>query len=131
MKVVYMAHPYSGSAANLARARVWYEHFMRTYDVAIIADWIITSEVLNDADPEDRARGIVADLTLIKLCDEVWLCGPNVSPGMRAEAEAACTAGVTVRDFTGVDIRDGYIPERKLPTYDREHPPWWSKEPTQ
>ena len=101
MKVIYMAHPVSGDVAqNLEHAREWYAYFIRNYDVAIIADWIITCMVLDDDNPDDRARGLAADLAAIPRVDELWLCGPHISSGMLKEAQMAHAEGIVVRNLT-------------------------------
>jgi hypothetical protein len=47
-----------------------------------------------------RDLGLACDFALIERCDELWLVGGRVSPGMALEAEHARKHGVTVADFT-------------------------------
>jgi len=101
MKVVYLAHPVSGDvAANLARARRWLRWIYDNFDVAVVADWIVCCEVLDDSNPAHRAHGLAMDRTLVEICDEFWTVGGRVSTGMQSEERIALAANVIVRDLT-------------------------------
>ena len=80
---------------------------------APVADWIILS---GQWDESKRELGLAVDFGLIEKCDELWLCGPRVSPGMLLEARHARTWGVRVYDYTGV------APEAL--TYSATDPQW-------
>jgi hypothetical protein len=99
MKVVYIAHPLgSGSdrEANRRSAAKWVA-WAGSIGVAPVADWIILS---GEWDESRREQGLTIDFALIKRCDEVWLCGSRISPGMIAEARHAQAAGIPVYDRT-------------------------------
>lgn len=103
MRIVYLAHPVSGDVAgNLARAKRWYKWIATNFDVAIIADWIVTCEVLDDSREADRALGMAMNDTLIShlCCDEVWLVGGRVSAGMSSEWALADDLDLAVKDLT-------------------------------
>jgi ParB/RepB/Spo0J family partition protein len=51
-------------------------------------------------DETHRERGLAIDKALVVRCDEVWLCGGRVSPGMREEARTAVAFGLPVFDLT-------------------------------
>jgi hypothetical protein len=91
MRVIYLAHPLGaatkeGVQANIARAKRWirwiYDNFK---DVAVVADWLITCEVLDDHNPEHRAHGMRMNKAVIPRCDEFWMVGGRVSSGMGDE----------------------------------------------
>ena len=87
-----MAHPVSGDVAGyLARAGRWYRWLSKLLpDDTVIAPWILYVELVgNDADPEERAKGIAGDLMQVGRCDGVVLVGGRVSEGMVLELEAA------------------------------------------
>jgi hypothetical protein len=67
--------------------------------VAVVADWIVLSGQFSE---EHRELGLRCDLALIERCDEVWLCGGRVSPGMALEAAHARELDKRVRDFTSL-----------------------------
>ena len=102
MRVVYVCHPLGGGEdreRNRINAAKWVAWIARTYDVAPIADWIILSGEWNEA-PQNRARGLAIDLTLVARADEVWLVGGRVSPGMQMEADEGKRLGKVVVDMT-------------------------------
>jgi hypothetical protein len=101
MKVVYIAHPLGAGEdreANRARASRWVA-WSATQGVAPVADWIILS---GQWDESLRGLGLEIDKALITRCDELWLVGGRVSPGMRVESDAAIEAGLPVRNLTGL-----------------------------
>lgn len=106
MKVIYLAHPLGaatpeGVEANKARARRWirwvYDNFK---DVAVVADWLITCDVLDDFNPEHRAHGMTMNAAIIPRCDEFWMVGGRVSNGMNDESGVADRARRRIYDLT-------------------------------
>jgi hypothetical protein len=103
LRVVYMAHPVSGNVEeNLARARRWvrwiYDHYP---NVVVLAHWIVDCEVLDDANPAHREKGLAHDFAIIRRCDEIWLVGGRVSEGMGLEsAYATDDCGLPALDLT-------------------------------
>jgi hypothetical protein len=101
MRVIYLAHPLGSGPdreTNRAAAAKWLAHFVGN-GVAVIADWIILSGEWAEL-PEKRALGMAANMALVARCDEVWMVGGRVSPGMKAEAEEARRLGKAVLDLT-------------------------------
>lgn len=101
MRVVYIAHPLGHGddrEQNRANAARWCAWAATQKDVAPVADWIVLSGVLSEA--EGRERGLLIDRVLIERCDEMWLTGGRVSPGMKIEIEHAKACGLTVIDLT-------------------------------
>lgn len=98
-KVIYMAHPYGGDPKNLVEAKKCYRWIaLREPNCAVIADWIITCEVF---DERHRERGMAMNRILMSRCNELWLVGPWVSPGMEVERTMAEQLGIYVRDWVG------------------------------
>lgn len=95
MKLVYIAHPLGHGPdreANRERAARWVA-WAADQGVAPVADWIILSGQWSE---DRRDDGLAIDFALIERCDEVWLCGDRVSPGMLAEANHASGVNVPV-----------------------------------
>ena len=118
MRVIYMAHHLGaptreGMLENLARAKRWYVWIMKTFDVAIVADWIISCELFDDAVPAARALGLSMNSALVARCDEVWLVGGRISSGMEFEKECGDELEMRIMDLTflGVEPPDGVVPE--------------------
>ena len=106
MKVIYLAHPLGaatpeGVEANKARAKRWirwvYDNFK---DVAVVADWLLTCDVLDDFNPEHRAHGMRMNKEIIPRCDEFWMFGGRVSNGMQDESVTAIAAQRRIFDLT-------------------------------
>lgn len=107
-----MAHPVAGDvAANIESAKRWYLYFLRNFDVAVVADWIVSCLVLDDNIPEDRRLGQRANATLLAHVDELWLCGDRISSGMQSEIVQARMLGKPVRTF--LDLGP-YPPARRI-----------------
>lgn len=53
--------------------------------------------MLDDNDPAERRLGIDMGNQMLELCDELWLCGDRVSPGMEGERQLAEKRGIPVR----------------------------------
>lgn len=105
MKVVYIAHPLNAATdeereRNRSNAARWCAWAAMEKHVAPVADWIVLAGVLSEA--EGRERGLMIDCTLIERCDEIWLVGGRVSPGMAIELNHARHFGLTVLDLTGM-----------------------------
>ncbi len=100
MKSVYVAHPLGahpdGRIQNCHLAARWLA-WAADQGVLPMATWITLATIW----PESRKdEGFAIDFAQVELCDEVWLCGSHISPGMRLEIDHAEKCGIPVRDFT-------------------------------
>lgn len=112
MRAIYVAHPLGAGAdreQNRANASKWCA-WVAGLGHAPVADWIILSGELEES-PENREMGLAIDRALVARCDEVWLVGGRVSPGMRIEAKTASAHGKPVYDLTSL----GYAPPVEAP----------------
>jgi hypothetical protein len=106
MRVIYLAHPLGaptpeGVAANLTRVKRWYRWIVTNFpNVAVVAAWVTTAEVLDDHNPEHRAHGMKMNGFVLVRCDEIWLVGGRISTGMASELESATEHGLRVYDLT-------------------------------
>jgi hypothetical protein len=110
MKCVYIAHPLGSGAdreKNRERAARWVA-WAALQGVAPVADWIILS---GQWDESMRDLGLAIDVELVKRCDEVWLVGGRISPGMKIEAASA----KRVIDLTHLGEEP---PNHKIPYWD-------------
>lgn len=99
MKLVYVAHPLGTGPdrdANRLRAIRWVK-WVASLGHAPVADWIIYAQMWDDSHID---QALTIDVALVARCDEVWLCGGRVSPGMIVEREAAHQNLVHVVDQT-------------------------------
>jgi hypothetical protein len=102
VKLVYLAAPLSpvgdeSRGLNIHRAKVIYEVLcLKHTDCVFLMPWLLNSEIFDET-PENRAIGMARNHAVISVCDELWLVGPRVSPGMMAEAAHAERNGVVVK----------------------------------
>lgn len=99
-KVVYIAHAFGGDPENLERAIHWVG-WAAMEGVAPVATWITLCDLWPDS-YEHRAAGMACNLAVIERCDELWLTGPRMSPGMTTEQAHAFDQRVPVVDLVGM-----------------------------
>lgn len=91
---VYVASKYAGDVRNNARDAIRYCRYVIAEGHMPIASHILyaASGMLCDEDASDRELGCLFGLSLLAICDEVWVFG-EISPGMKAEIEEAKRLG--------------------------------------
>lgn len=106
--LVYIAHPvrplagsFEQERLNLQYAEEWVRWAIIEAGVLAVAPYLGLCRALNDSEANERSKGVAVSLRLVRKCDEIWLCGPRISSGMRQEAELAEESGVKVVDLTG------------------------------
>lgn len=108
--VIYIAHPLGADEAreaNRARASRWVAWAALHHSVAPVATWITLAGEWSEC-AELRYRGLDIDCALIERCDEVWLVGGRISPGMQIEADLDLAGSLTsVRERVGNAIPEG------------------------
>ena len=101
-QVAWVIHPLKGDVAgNIARAKRWLQFLIRTFPgLDFEAGWILWCEVLNDANPAERERGLQFCEAMIHRLDEVWVVGGRISEGMQREIEIAGAAFKPITNLT-------------------------------
>jgi len=103
-KVVYIASPLSGDVEqNLQFARQACRYAMAQGAVPF-APHLLYTQMLDDGKPEERQLGIEMGSRMLGRCDELWLCGDRISPGMAGEKELAEELGIPVRSIASEEI---------------------------
>lgn len=117
MRMAYLAHRLGakspqGVALNLRDSKLWFRWACDNYwpDYAFNMTWVMNCEVYDDADATDRERGMQRNYVHIKRCDELWLLGPIVSPGMEDEARFARRCGLPVYNLTAENLNPATVP---------------------
>ena len=97
MKLVYIASPYAGDIPNnVERAKEYCKQALEQ-GVIPVAPHLLYPQFLEDGDPAERNLGLRAGLELLARCDELWVCGPEISPGMSREIQFAQGLGIPIR----------------------------------
>jgi len=111
-KLVYIASPYAGDVEyNIKFARAACRYCIEKGNVPI-AVHLLYPPILDDADPEQRQTGLKLGRCILEKCDELWICGSHISPGMIAEIVEAERLGILIRI---VSINNIHIDFNALP----------------
>lgn len=95
----YVAAPVGAGAdraENLRRVLRWLPWLVANYpDHAFLIPWLPYCQAFEET-PEHRARGIEDDIVALRRCDDIFLVGGRLSPGMADELAIAksCSQGV-------------------------------------
>lgn len=104
MKLVYICSPLQGDIpGNMKKAAMFCKAAAAQGDIVPLAPHTIFTQYLDDTDPKQRERGLIMGRELIRRCDELWVCGRNISPGMKQEiafANEQCIPVVLKPDMT-------------------------------
>ena len=105
-KLIYIASPYAGDVEKnieFARAACRYCIEMGNTPLAV---HLLYPLLLDDNDPVQREVGLSLGRHVLNHCDEVWMCGDDVSPGMRSELETARELSIPVHVISRQQILD-------------------------
>ena len=105
MKRVYVCAPLGGDIeGNLEKVRTYTAYALRCGTAPVVPHFY--AECLDDNDPKDREVGLAAGMSLLWLCDEVWIFGDTVTDGMRAELKFSKNLNIRVRHITEKEIQN-------------------------
>ena len=100
--VVYICSRYRGDIAhNMAMARR-YSRYAADRGCVPLTPHLWLSQFLSEETELELA--ISMDLKLLERCDELWVCGDEISEGMAMEIAHADETGIPVRHITEEDI---------------------------
>ena len=103
-QLVYIASPLSGDVEkNLDFARQACLNAM-AQGVTPFAPHLLYPQMLDDNDPVQRELGMKMCNQMLSLCDELWLCGDRISPGMASEKKLAEELGIPVQKISTEEI---------------------------
>ena len=104
MKCVYICAPLGGNTEeSLKKVRRYTEYALRCGTAPVVPHFY--AECLDDNNPKDREAGLAAGMSLLWLCDEVWVFGDTVTDGMRAELKFCKNLNIRVRKITEKEIQ--------------------------
>lgn len=86
----YAVSPYAGNTRKNVRDAIRYCLYLIENGRIPVASHLIYPQILDDNDPASRELGLMFGLSLLEICDEVWVFTENgISEGMRAEIHEA------------------------------------------
>ena len=116
-KLVYIASPLSGDTGrNVLFARKACRYAIARGNTPF-APQLIYPQILDDNNPSERQLGLDMGTRMLTLCDELWLCGENISPGMEGECKLARELCIPVLKVSSQDILSvGFSPTKGVET---------------
>jgi hypothetical protein len=97
--LIYICSPFAGDVpGNTERARQYCKFAVRRGAIPF-ASHLLYPQILNDADPEQRALGLFFGKVWLGKCDALWCFGTNFSEGMKRELDKARKKGIPIRFF--------------------------------
>ena|SRR4030042_1948242 len=101
MKIVYICHPVSGDVmGNIEKImKIIRDINLSSEDVVPFAPYLGDLLALDDNKPEERSRGILNDIAILRsgIINELWCYGDRISAGMKEEINLAFNMGVPVK----------------------------------
>lgn len=84
-KLVYIASPYAGDIAGNTQFAIRCCQYAVHRGYTPIAPHLLYPQMLDDADPVQRAQGLALGHRILEACDELWVFGERISDGMAGE----------------------------------------------
>ena len=107
MKMVYICSPYAGDIVKNIRFAKDACRYAAEQDCAPVAVHLLYPQILDDAVPSQREAGIRMGLRVLATCEELWICGEHISPGMYCEIAEAKRLGIPIRSISTQQIQGG------------------------
>jgi len=104
---VFICHPFQASKRNLELTKQYcYKAIKEGHNP--ISPAIYYSQLLDDNDEKERLLGRKFGLNLLDHCDELWICGDEISEGMKSEIKEAYKINKSQHDIriTQVNLND-------------------------
>lgn len=88
MKTVYICSPLKGDIdGNIEKVKRYTKFALKCGTAPVVSHFFALC--IDDNNPVDRKTGMDAGLTLMNMCDEVWVFGKTKSEGMKKEIDYA------------------------------------------
>lgn len=100
--VVYICSPYSGDVDRNIEKACRYSRFAVDQGYVPITPHLWLPLFLSEE--TERETAISLDLRLIDVCSELWVCGDEISDGMRREIAYAAETGTVIQHVKEEDL---------------------------
>lgn len=98
--LVFICSPFAGNISQNTQNAKRYMRFAVDAGVIPFAPHLLYPQVLDDDNPKQREIGLLFGMAWLGKCDELWVFGRFISPGMTAEIDTAKQCHITIRYFT-------------------------------
>lgn len=104
MHRVYICSPLGGEVSkNIENAKRYAQYVFKCGMAPVIPHFYAL--VLNDDIPDERKLGMQAGISLLWVCDEVWVFGDEITEGMKKEIIFAEKLNIRVKYVSENDLR--------------------------
>ena len=113
MRRVYICSPLGGNiTANIENAKRYSQYVFKCGMAPVIPHFYAL--VLNDDNPEEIKLGMQAGISLLWVCDEIWIFGDEITEGMKKEILFAEKLNIKVRYISENDLRKSEVKNDKV-----------------
>ena len=103
-KKVYICAPLGGNVKENLENAILYTKYALKQGVAPVTTHFYAL-CFDDNNPQDRALGMSAGMSLLWFCDEMWVFGDEITKGMKEEIKFCENLRIPVKRFSGVEIK--------------------------
>lgn len=103
-KKVYICAPFGGNVKENLENAILYTKYALKQGVAPVTSHFYAL-CFDDNNPQDRALGMSAGMSLLWFCDEMWVFGDEITKGMKEEIKFCENLRIPVKRFPGVEIK--------------------------
>lgn len=103
MKKVYICAPLGGNIENnIEKAKRYAGYALKCGAAPVVPHFYAL--ILNDNNPNERELGRKAGMSLLWLCDEIWVFGDVISIGMEAEIKFCKSLNIHIRHIKEEEV---------------------------
>ena len=100
--IIYICSKYSGDVEHNTEMARRYCRYAVDRGFVPLAPHLLLPQFLSEK--RERALAIQIDLRLLALCQELWVCGDEISDGMMREIDRATDLGMTMKHIREEDL---------------------------
>lgn len=97
--MAFCCSKFRGNKKQNIEAAKGYARFIALCGKSPVVPHLLFPQFLDDDDAEERIKGITLGVDQLKMCDEIWIFGTEISEGMAYEIEQAKKCEIPVRLF--------------------------------
>lgn len=103
--LVFICSPFAGNVAvNVDKAKRYMRLAIQRGTIPF-APHLLYPQVLNDGVESERELGLAFGLAMLCRCDELWVFGEHISPGMEGEIALAKKRKMPIRHFNLEEVK--------------------------
>ena len=95
---IYVRSAYGGLNENYEKAKKFAKYVLSKGHIPILSHTMLHG-ILDDKYPPHREKGLEVGKLLMTLCDEIWVFGAEVTPGMAGEIMEAARLQMPVKEI--------------------------------